>query len=104
MGAPLRHAGRLLDREGTRQRLLLLVTDGRPMDDGYDPHSRYAQHDVRMACVENERRGIATFAISTEENSEADMQLMFPRGRFVILPDIRLLPEVLPRLFLRVTT
>lgn len=25
------------------------------MDQDYDPHTRYAQHDVRMACEENAR-------------------------------------------------
>ena len=73
------------------------------MDQGYDPASRYAQHDVRMACEENSRLGIDTFAISTEENSIADMEIMFPRRRFVILPSIRLLPRVLPQLYLRLT-
>jgi nitric oxide reductase activation protein len=104
IGPALRHAGTLLSREGTRQKLLLLVTDGRPMDAGYDPESRYAQFDVRMACEENRRRGIHTFAITTEKNSRADMELMFPSRRFAILATIEELPTVLPRLYMRVTT
>ncbi len=51
------------------------------MDQEYDPATGYAQHDVRMACEENLRQEIHTFAISTEENSLADMEIMFPRGR-----------------------
>ena len=103
IGAALRHSGALIGRRGSRQKLVLLVTDGRPMDAGYDPESRYAQFDVRMACEENQRRGIHTFAISTEKNSRADMEIMFPRRRFVILADIRSLPRVLPQMFLRLT-
>ena len=87
----------------TRQKLLILVTDGKPMDSDYDPVSRYAQHDVRMACIENQRQGIVTVGISTEENTLADMELMFPHRRFTLLPDIRALPQVLPRLYLRMT-
>ncbi len=103
IGPALRHSGYLLSSRPERQRLIILVTDGKPMDQGYDPNTRYAQHDVRMACEENARRDVHTFAISTEENSVADMEIMFPGRRFVILPGIRELPRILPQLYLRLT-
>jgi len=103
IGPALRHSGHLLSLQPARRRLILLVTDGKPMDQGYDPATRYAQHDVRMACEEITRQDIRTFAISTEENSLADMEIMFPRHLFAILPDIRRLPEILPRLYIRMT-
>jgi hypothetical protein len=104
IGPALRHAGTCLRRIDARRRLILLITDGRPMDSGYDPNTRYAQHDVRVACEENARAGIHTFGISTEENSLADMEIMFPGRRFAILPDIRRLARVLPKAYLRLTT
>lgn len=103
IGPALRHSGYLLSSHPSRQRLILLVTDGQPMDQGYDPDSRYAQHDVRMACEENMRNGIHTFAISTEQNSLADMEIMFPRRRFAIISDIHRLSVVLPRLYIQMT-
>ena len=103
IGPALRHAGWRLEKVGARQRLILVVTDGRPMDTGYDPNSGYAQQDIRAACEENERKDIHTFAISTEENSLADMERMFPRRRFAILPDIHSLPRILPMLYARLT-
>ena len=103
IGPALRHSGYLLSRQPARQRLVILVTDGKPMDQGYDPKTRYAQYDVRMACEENVRHDIHTFAISTKENSLADMEIMFPRRRFVILPSIAQLPRLLPQLYLRLT-
>ncbi len=103
IGPALRHSAWLLSKIDARQRLIILVTDGQPMDSGYDPHTRYAQHDVRMACQESERAGIATYAISTEENSLADLEIMFPRRRFSVLPDLAALPRVLPNLYLRLT-
>lgn len=103
MGAALRHAGYRLSRIPARQRLILLITDGKPTDSGYDPNTRYAQHDVRMACVENRRQEIHTFCVSTLENSRADMEVMFPGRRYAILPDIARLPYVLPRLYVRMT-
>ena len=103
IGPALRHSGYLLSLQPARQRLVILVTDGKPMDPGYDPNTRYAQHDVRMACEENARHDIHTFAISTEENSLADMAIMFPRRRFVILPTVEQLPRVLPQMYLKLT-
>jgi len=103
IGPALRHCGFRMCQLDNRQRLIILITDGRPMDTGYDPNTRYAQHDVRMACDENERQGVHTFAITTEENSLADMEIMFPGRRFAILSDIVELPDVLPRLYTRLT-
>jgi len=104
IGPALRHSGYKLSQRENRQQLTILVTDGKPMDCGYDPNTRYAQHDVREACEENAKRGIRTFAISTEEDTRAHMEIMFPRGRFVILPGMRHLPAILPKLYLKVTT
>jgi len=103
IGVALRHSGHRMASVENRQRLIILVTDGKPMDSGYDPATRYAQYDVRKACEENMRTGINTFAISTEENARADMEIMFPGRRFVILDNIRKLPMVLPQLYLRMT-
>ncbi|NQU44965.1 VWA domain-containing protein [bacterium] len=103
IGPALRHSGYHLGQVEAKQRLIVLITDGKPMDAGYDPHTRYAQHDVRMACEENARQGIATFGISTGKNSEADMDIMFPRRRYVILPGLASLPRILPRLYVRLT-
>lgn len=103
MGAALRHAGYRLGQVVARQRLILLITDGKPMDSGYDAGTGYAQHDVRMACQENLRQGLHTFCISTDDNSPADLELMFPHHHYVILSDVAALPRVLPRLYLRLT-
>ena len=104
IGAALRHAGFRIRQEETKQRLIILVTDGRPMDQAYDPETRYAQYDVRMACEENRRNSIYTFCISTMENSRGDMEIMFPERRYSILRDISHLPKVLPELYIRLTT
>ncbi|MBD3241015.1 MAG: hypothetical protein GF331_10555 [Chitinivibrionales bacterium] len=104
IGPALRHSGYRLQRLEARTRLVILISDGRPMDSGYDPSTRYAQYDVRMACKENRHHDIHTFCITTNENTVADMEIMFPENNYAILPHIRSLPAVLPRLYLRLTT
>ncbi len=103
IGPALRHSGKLLANEFCRQRLIMLITDGKPTDQAYDPDTGYAQHDVRMACEENLRQGVNTFAISTTQNSLGDMQIMFSNNQFLILDDIRRLPVLLPRIYLHLT-
>jgi nitric oxide reductase NorD protein len=87
-----------------KTRLVVLISDGKPNDYEYDPETRYAHYDVRRACEENERQGIHTFCISTEENNRGDLEIMFRKGRFAICSDIRQLPRILPRLYLKITT
>jgi len=43
------------------------------------------------------------FATSTEEKPLADMAIMSPRLRFVILPSARQLPRILPEMYLGLT-
>jgi len=103
IGAALRHAGWKLGRRPARTKLLLLITDGKPCDQGYDVESHYAQHDVHKACQENRQADIHTFCISTAENTPADMELMFPRGRYMIVENIGKLPAALSHAYLRLT-
>lgn len=103
IGVALRHTGARMRQNPSRRKLIILITDGKPMDSGYDPSTRYAQHDVRKACEENERLGIATFCISTDENTRSELELMFPARRFVILDTLKHLPSVLSSYYLHLT-
>ena len=104
IGVALRHCRQKLADVAARKKVIILITDGRPQDAGYDPVSRYAQYDVRMACQECAREDIHVVGISTLENSRADMEIMFPHRRFVILEDMTRLADVLPALYLKMTT
>lgn len=103
MGAALRHSGYRLQQVDRLQKLIILITDGKPLDHDYSPQTRYAQHDVRMACLENKRQGIVTFCLSTLENTRSDLELMFPDRRFVILNSIQRLTQLLPRCYMKLT-
>ncbi|GAK60139.1 CbbO protein [Candidatus Vecturithrix granuli] len=103
MGAALRHSGYRLQQVERLQKLIILITDGKPLDHDYSPQTRYAQHDVRMACLENKRQGIVTFCLSTLENTRSDLELMFPDRRFVILNSIQRLTQLLPRYYMKLT-
>ncbi len=103
IGPALRHTAAKLCEQTAKSKMLLLITDGKPCDQGYDTESHYAHYDVRKAGQESRQFGIQTFCISTSENSPSDMEIMFPRGHYVILDDISKLPQTISKLYLKVT-
>lgn len=103
IGVAVRHAGWKLSLQPSRKKIVILITDGKPMDSEYDPNTHYAQYDVRMANDENYRKGIDSFCISTEENKMEDLEIMFPFHRYVIIKNMKELPSLLSRLYLKLT-
>jgi len=58
MGAAIRHVSDQLDKQGSRKRLLMILTDGKPNDvDHYE--GRFALEDCRRAVIEARGRGQA---------------------------------------------
>jgi Mg-chelatase subunit ChlD len=63
LGAGIRHAGEVLKAEaGTPHRLLVVLSDGFPYDDGYE--SRYAEADAHKALEELRADGVACLCLS----------------------------------------
>jgi len=103
IGVALRHAGQNLATVPAKTRLIVLLSDGRPMDTEYDPQTRYAHYDVRKACEENRALAIHTFCIAVDLEAQEELDIMFPRRRYVVLRDIHDLPEALTRSYLKLT-
>ncbi|WP_405137917.1 nitric oxide reductase activation protein NorD [Nocardia sp. NBC_01388] len=63
LGAGIRGAGEILKKEaGTQNRLLLVLSDGVPYDDGYE--GRYAEADAYKALEELRADGVACLCLS----------------------------------------
>ncbi len=63
LGAAIRGAGEILKTEaGTPNRLLLVLSDGHPYDDGYE--GRYAEADARRALEELRADGVACLCLT----------------------------------------
>jgi nitric oxide reductase NorD protein len=103
LGAALRHVGAgLAQRRGT-QRLLLVLTDGRPHDpaDGYV--GRQALEDTRRALVELRARGLHCFGLTIDQHGADYLPQLFGRGHYAVFSDPLALPHLLPRLLARIT-
>jgi len=104
IGVAIRHTTEKLKQLDSQRKLIIVITDGKPQDsDGYTTEGLYAQHDVRMACIEAKRNGIVVFCLSTENNSLNELELMFPVKRYVIMRSITELPQLLAKSYIKLT-
>ncbi len=102
MGAAIRHAGALLARLPAHQRLLLLLTDGKPNDlDQYE--GRYGIEDTRQALGAARRQGIQPFCVTVDEKAGAYLPYLFGVGSYVVIRRPSELPRQLPALYARLT-
>lgn len=103
MGAALRHAGYHLGQQGSRKRLILLVTDGEPADiDERDP--QYLRQDTRHAVEELAASGIHTYCLTLDPNADSYVSRIFGANNYSIVDNIERLPERLPRVFSALTS
>jgi nitric oxide reductase NorD protein len=72
MGAAIRHARHVLDRQGgTTRKLLIVISDGLPYDDDYE--GDYSERDTARALEEAAAAGVgcACFTVASSTTSEA---------------------------------
>lgn len=101
-GAAIRHATtKLLAREA-RTKLLIVISDGRPLDDGYK--DEYSLEDTKAALREAKRRGIHPFCITIDREADAYLKRMYGDVHFTVIDRVESLPLRLPRIYQRLTT
>ena len=102
MGAAIRYATELLTKEASSQKLLLILTDGKPNDlDKYE--GRYGIEDTRMAVLEAEKLGLQPFCVTIDEQAEDYLPYLFGSRSYVLIHNAEELPRKLPLLYLRLT-
>ena len=91
LGAGLRMATRALRAEGSRERVLLLLSDGKPNDrDVYE--GRYGIEDTRQAFLEARRAGLRPFCITVDRQAGDYLPYLFGRHQFALVRDAAELP------------
>ena len=100
LGAGIRHAGEILKAEaGTPNRLLLVLSDGFPYDDGYE--SRYAEADSRKAIEELRADAVACLCLSIGSATPADaLRRVFGSASHANAPTLADLSPRMDELFL----
>ncbi len=103
MGAAIRYASAKLELQDTQQRLLLILTDGKPNDlDRYE--GRYGIEDTRRAIHEARVKGLQTFCITIDDQGGEYLPHIFGNNGFTIIRKPEHLPQKLPILYANLTT
>ena len=101
-GAAIRHATTKLQACEAKTKLLIVVSDGRPLDDGYK--DEYSLEDTKAALREAKRRGIHPFCITIDREADAYLKRMYGDVQFTVIDRVETLPLRLPRIYQRLTT
>ena len=102
MGAAIRQSVSVLKLQKSRQKLLLIISDGKPNDiDHYE--GRYGIEDTRQAILEAKRQGIQPFCITIDSQANDYLPFLFGDQGFALVRDIQQLPKLLPKLYLNLT-
>ncbi|RLA19089.1 MAG: nitric oxide reductase, partial [Gammaproteobacteria bacterium] len=102
MGTAIRYASQLLEKEASSQKLLLILTDGKPNDlDKYE--GRYGIEDTRQAILEAEQKGLQPFCITVDEKAEDYLPYLFGKNSYILVRNAQELPTKLTQLYMRLT-
>ena len=84
IGAALRHSGALLDKRNTKNKWVILISDGKPND--YDKYEgKYGVNDVKQALRELNERNINSYALAIEAQAKYYLPQMFGQNHYQIL-------------------
>ncbi|KLK89510.1 protein norD [Microvirga vignae] len=98
IGAGIRHATAKLAERPNRQRLLLVLTDGKPNDiDHYE--GRFGIEDTRKAVMEARRAGVNVFGVTVDREAQSYFPTLFGRGGYAIINQVAKLPSTLPMIY-----
>ncbi len=101
IGAALRHAGALISRRDSKNKWVILISDGKPND--YDKYEgTYGIQDIKQALRELNAMNINTYALAIEAQAKYYLPVMFGARHFEILTTPRELLMSLAGLYERI--
>jgi nitric oxide reductase NorD protein len=102
MGAGIRESAKILDKQQSKNKLLLILSDGKPNDvDRYD--GRYGIEDTKKAIEEVKRKGITPFCITIDVDAKEYLPYLFGHNAYALIRDPKKLPKVLPEIYMGLT-
>jgi len=102
LGAAIRESTKILDKQQTENKLLLIISDGKPNDvDRYD--GRYGIEDTKKSIIEARKLGITPFCITVDLESKDYLPYLFGKNGYTVVRDGKKLPKVLPEVYMNLT-
>jgi uncharacterized protein YegL len=96
-GTALRHTISLLKRREEKTKMIILISDGKPVDKEYS--GNYAIEDTRMALKEAKKYGINTFCITVDKSAAEYLPRMYSHSSWTVIDDVQKLPEKISRIY-----
>ena len=107
MGPAIRHATAKLEAQEAKNKMLFLISDGRPQDRGYSREGvekEYAVHDTHMALMEAKHKAVTPFCLTVDKSGHDYLKAMCGDVSYEVLDNIWALPRRLPTLYRMLTT
>ncbi|PLY08138.1 MAG: VWA domain-containing protein [Arcobacter sp.] len=102
LGAAIRESTKILDRQQSQNKLLLIISDGKPNDiDRYD--GRYGIEDTKKAIEEVKQKGITPFCITIDIEAKDYLGYLFGKNGYAVVRDSKKLPKVMPEVYINLT-
>lgn len=102
LGAAIRESAKILDKQKSSTKLLLIISDGKPNDeDRYD--GRYGIEDTKKAIEELKKKGIISFCITVDLDAKEYLSYLFGRNGYAVVRDGQKLPKVIPEVYINLT-
>jgi len=103
MGAAIRQATQVIIEQKTTEKLLLILTDGKPNDiDHYE--GRFGIEDTHNAIKEAKQLGIKPFCITIDTDAQDYLPYLFGNDGFTVILRPEQLPLRLPQLYHQLTS
>jgi nitric oxide reductase NorD protein len=100
-GTAIRHATTKLRRRPERTKLIILLSDGKPIDKEYS--GTYAIEDTRMALKEARHVGVKTFCVTVDRTAAEYLPRMYSHSSWTVIDDVTKLPEKITRIYRMLT-
>ncbi|WP_422351184.1 nitric oxide reductase activation protein NorD [Flagellimonas sp.] len=101
IGPALRHSGALLDKRDSKNKWVILISDGKPND--YDRYEgKYGINDIKQALRELNERQINSYALAIEAQAKYYLPQMFGQNHYQILTTPAELLQSLVKLYERI--
>lgn len=102
LGAAIRESTKILQKQKTANKLLLILSDGKPNDvDKYD--GRYGIEDTKKAIQEAKQKGITPFCVTIDLEAKDYLTYLFGKNGFALIRNTKKLPKVLPEIYMNLT-
>lgn len=102
LGAAVRESAKILDKQQSANKLLLILSDGKPNDvDRYD--GRYGIEDTKKAIEEVKQKGIVPYCITIDVEAKEYLPYLFGRNSYAVIRDAKKLPQVLTEIYMNLT-